>query len=103
MKNILMPSMVFLMLATAASIFQMTSLEAQTVGAITQLNKLVYAKKQYNQATAPPLEHYKVYRVYQFSETPPAFTSSLQLQYEDAELKGIKQGNLVLNSKHGTA
>ncbi len=56
MKKILMTSVAFLMLATAATIFQMTSCkkaEAQTVGAITQLNKLVYSKIQFNSLNIP--------------------------------------------------
>ena len=57
------------------------------------------------QATTPTLTNAKsnINRVYQFSGTTPAFSGTLQINYQDAELNSITESDLVLNANNGTA
>ena len=52
-------------------------------------------------AVHTPVNTY-ISRVYQFSNTSNAFSGSIQIDYDDAELNGIPEANLTLNIHNGT-
>jgi hypothetical protein len=56
-------------------------------------------------ATAPTVvpTNSNINRVYQFSGITAPFTGSVQINYQDAELNGITEPSLVLNTYNGTA
>lgn len=72
---------------------------------LTPSTDYTFSNTTLTKATAPTVAtaNSNINRVYQFSGITAPFTGSVQINYQDAELNGISEPSLVLNTYNGAA